>query len=123
MIQGTRLRRLFAWLQQDPIEPELVALASEVSAAAASARNALQRLPDGTDRRRLLDECEQLERAAEDVLDPRSTLQAMPHSRLHDTIEMFEQYQVQAAVLRAAAHRLADKLGVGRRMLFRRGLR
>lgn len=91
------------------MEPELIALACEVAAAAASARNLLARIPDGADRRRLLKECELLERAAKEVADPRSQLHKMPDSSFCETFEVFMQYQVQSAVLRGAAIRLASK--------------
>lgn len=108
MLQG-KVRNLLSWLQEDPIQPELVALASEVAAAAASARHLLVDVPDGAQRRHLLNECELLERAAEEVVDPRSQLQELPASHLDDAFENFMQYQVQVSVLRAAALRLAGK--------------
>ena len=104
-----KVRYLLSWLQEDSIAPELVALASEVAAAAASARKLLAGVPDGAARQQLLDECDVLERAAEEVVNPRSQLQDFPASHLDDAFENFMQYQVQASVLRAAAMRLAGK--------------
>lgn len=115
-----KVRYVLSWLQQDSIEPELVALASEVAAAAASARNLLAGVPGGAKRRQLLDECELLERAAEAVVNPRSQLQELPASHLDDAFESFMQYQVQASVLRAASLRLAGKPEISKWVLRRR---
>lgn len=111
MALQSMMRKLVAWLQgtADTTEPELVSLAAEVAAATSSARDVLARIPDGPARRSLLDECAALAQAAQEVVDPRSQLQDFSESRLDDAIQLFMQYQVQAAVLRAAAHRLARK--------------
>jgi hypothetical protein len=94
---------------RDFIEQELVGLASHVAAAVSSAQCILSRAPDGPERQRLLHACEQLARAADGVVDPRSEFQHLSESGLEDAIDAFVGYQEQSASLRAAALAVARK--------------
>lgn len=91
------------------IEQELVALASLVLAAASSAKAILAKVPDGAERQHLLLACEQLARAAGDVVDPRSDFQHLSESGVEDAIHAFVGHHEQCAWVRSAALEMARK--------------
>jgi hypothetical protein len=112
------LWRSISWqFRQEPIQPELVALAAEVAAAASSARAVLANVPQGPERGRLLVECEFFAEAAGEVLDPRSQLQDLAESQLGEMIEIFMQYQEQTVLLRSAVYRLAEACEAARSVI------
>jgi hypothetical protein len=94
---------------RDAIQQELVGLACEVAAVAWSAQCILSKAPDGPERQRLLHACEQLARAADEVVDPRNDLQHLSDSGLEDTIRAFVAHQEQSAFVRSAALAVAQK--------------
>ncbi|MFI4926580.1 MAG: hypothetical protein ACHP7E_02690 [Burkholderiales bacterium] len=91
------------------IEQELVALASLVLAVASSAQCILARVPDGAERQRLLLACEQLARAAGDVVDPGSDIQNLSESAIEDALHAFVAHQERSAFVRSAALEAALK--------------
>jgi hypothetical protein len=103
------MRRLFGprLSERDRMELDLVARAAEVAAAAASARKALKGLHEELEGQKLLGECVELERAAGDLLDPRSQLLDGPTTDIGHALDMFFDYQLAAAVLRTKVLKLA----------------
>jgi hypothetical protein len=91
------------------MELDLLGMAAEVSAAAASARKALATLADGPERRQILEECIALEEAAGDLLDPRSEFLESTSAEIGHTLDSFMDHQHNAGLLRSAALKLARK--------------
>ena len=91
------------------IEQELVALASLVLAVVSSAKCILARVPDGAERQRLLLACEQLARAADEVVDPRSDIQQLSELGVEDTLHAFVAHEERSAFVRSAAVEMARK--------------
>jgi hypothetical protein len=108
---AANIPRLFpsASRHRDCIQQELVALASHVTAVASSAQCILSKVPDGPERQRLVHACEQLVRAADEVVDPRSEIERLSEPGLEDAIHAFVGYQEQSASVRSAALAVAGK--------------
>jgi hypothetical protein len=97
--------------ERELMQLDLLGMAAEVMAAAASARKVLAPLEDGPERRKLLEACLALEEAAGDLLDPRSEFLESSTHEIGQAIDSFMGHQHEAGLLRSASFRLARMRG------------